>query len=225
VRRRLGFILLILGLVAAVVGTAAGCGTFFSFNGKHPIAIVPITLGTPVRQTFNAQHGMRYTLSVQVVFEREGLPEADGKVVVEAQLPLAASLDDSSGVAVAKAVGWFDPNEPPTVLYGMSANPNERRPAGVGPAELVAERIVGAITVPRDRVATYSVDLGPDRLGKAIVKEARAVVYDDKLPASITAAFITAAAGAISFTTGALLLFYGLFRARRGGTRRRQKIV
>ena len=220
-RRRLGLILFVLGLVAVVTGTASGCGSFFSFNGRHPVLAQPIVLGTPIRQTFPARHRMRYTLAVHVVFEREDLPVANGSVVVEAQLPLVATLEDNSGVAVGKAIGWLDPNEPPTVLYGADANPNQRRPAGVGPAELVAERLVGSITVPFDREVVYSVDLGPDRIGKARVKEARVVIYDDKLPTAVTVAFVAAGAGAVSLFAGTILLVFGLFRARRGGAVRR----
>ena len=221
-RRGLGFILVVLGLVAVVVGTAAGCGAFFSFNGRHPVAAQPLVPGTPIRQTFPAQAGKRYTLAVHVVFEREDLPLRDGMLVVEAQLPLVASLEDSSGVAIAKAVGWIDPSEPPTVLYGSGADPHQRRPAGAGPAELVAERLVGVYNAPGDRDVTYAVDLGPDRLGKAQVKEARVVLYDDALPVRVTVAFIAAAAGAVALVAGLILLLFGLFRARRGGARPRQ---
>lgn len=223
--RRLGLLLIVVGLVAVVIGTASGCGTFFSFNGRHPVATQPLVLGTPVRQTFPAKAGLRYTLAVHVVFEREDLPVSNGMLVVEAQLPIVASLEDSSGVAVAKAVGFVDPNEPPNVLYGSEANPNERRPAGAGPRELVVERLVGSYSAPADRDVAYSVDLGPDRLGKARVKETRLVIYDDKLPTSITVAFAAAGAGALSFLAGAIMLFFSLFTARKSGGARRPQVV
>jgi hypothetical protein len=139
--------------------------------------------------------------------------------VVEAQLPLVASLEDSSGVAVAKVVGWLDPNEPPTVLYGHSANKNQRRPAGAGPTELVAERLVGPFTALDDRAVMFVVDLGPDRMGKASVKEARCVVYDDALPVSIRAAFGAAVAGGVALFLGVIMLLLGLRSRRRGGPR------
>ncbi len=223
--RRLGLLLLVLGLVAVVIGTASGCGTFFSFNGRHPVATHALVLGTPVRQTFPAKAGLRYTLAVHVVFEREDLPVSNGLFVVEAQLPIVASLEDASGVAITKAVGFIDPNEPPTVLYGADANPNQRRPSGVAPRELVAERLVGSYTAPSDRDVTYAVDLGPDRIGKAKVKETRLVIYDDKLPASITVAFVAAGAGAVSFVVGAIMLLFSLFRPRKSGGARRQQVV
>jgi hypothetical protein len=221
-RRSVSFILVALGLVALVVGIASGCGTLFSFNGRHPIAVEPLAPGTPLRGAFKAKAGMRYSLGVHVVFDREGLPEANGQLLVEAKLPIVASITDASGDAASKIVGWIDPSEPPTVLYGHSVKATQRGPAGVGPAELVAERLVGPYGPPADREVAYIVDVGTDRIGKARIQEARVVVYDDKLPTSITVAFIAAGAGALALMTGTIMLFFGLFRARRGGTRQRQ---
>lgn len=220
-RRPLGLFLVVAGLIAVVIGVASGCGTLFSYNGRHPVLVEPLVPGAPVRNAFPAKAGMHYTLAVHVVFEREGLPESQGQLVVEAKLPIVASIEDSSGVAVAKVVGWVDPNEAPTVLYGVGTSANQRRPINVGPAELVAERLVGPYAVRADRELTYAVDLGPDRLGKTAVKEARIVIYDDKLPTSITVSFLAAGAGALGLVTGAILLLFGLLRSRRGGTRRR----
>jgi hypothetical protein len=222
VRRRLAFSLIVLGLVAVVVGTAMGCGRLFSYNGRHPVVLEPLVLGTPIRKTFPARAGKRYTIAVHVVFDREGLPEANGALVVEAELPISATIEDTSGVAVAKISGSLDPNAPPTVLYGQDANPHQRRPPGVGPAELVAERLLGPYTASADRDVPYVVDLEADRIGKTRIKEARVVVYDDTLPTSITAAFVSAVAGGIALVFGAILLFFGLFRSRRGGDRRRR---
>jgi hypothetical protein len=205
-----------------VVGMASGCGTLFSYNGRHPVLVEPVVPGTPVRKTFPAKAGKHYTLAVHVVFEREGLPEVHGQTFVEAQFPLSASIEDTSGVAVAKAVGWLDPNEAPTVLYGQTTSAHQRRPIGVGPAELVAERLVGPFAVQAARDVAYTVDLGADRLAKASVKEARIVLYDDTLPTSMTVAFVAAAAGALVLVTGLILLLSGLLRSRRGGHRRPQ---
>lgn len=221
-RRRLAFVLVIAGLVLVVVGTASGCGSLFSFNGRHPVEVHPVVLGVPLRSSFRAKAGKRYTMAIHVVFEREGLAELNGQMVVEAQLPLDASIADSSGVAVAKVVGWLDPNVPPTVLYGHGASAHQRRPMGVAPAELVAERLVGPITVASDRDVPYAVSLGRDSVGRAPIKEARIVLYDDTLPVSISVAFAAAAAGIVALFAGTIVLFFGLFRARRGGARRRQ---
>jgi hypothetical protein len=222
VRRSIALLLVVFGLVAVVVGVASGCGTLFSFNGRHPIAVQPVVPGTPLRASFKAKAGMRYTLAVHVVFEREGLSESNGVLLVEAQLPVAASILDASGDPAVKIVGWMNPNEPPTVVYGHAANGNQRRPASIGPAELVAERLVGPYSAAADRDVAYVVDLGVDRIGTARIQETRVVVYDDKLPTSITVAFVGAAAGAVALVIGTIMLFFGLFRARRGGTRKRQ---
>lgn len=223
-RRRLAFVLVIAGLVLLVVGTASGCGSLFSFNGRHAVEVQPIVLGAPLRSSFRAKAGKRYTIAVHVVFEREGLAELNGQMVVEAQLPLDASIEDSSGVAVARVVGWLDPNVPPTVLYGHGASAHQRRPMGVAPAELVAERLVGPITVASDRDVPYAVSLGRDSVGRAPIKEARMVLYDDTLPVSISVAFAAAAGGFVALVVGTIMLFFGLFRARRGGARRRQVV-
>lgn len=223
-RRRFSLLLVVLGLVALVVGVASGCGTLFSFNGRHPLLVEPLVPGVPLRKAFAAKAGKRYTLAVHVVFEREGLAEVNGQLVVEAKLPLVASIEDNSGVAIAKAVGWLDPNEPPTVLYGHASDAHQRRPNGVGPAELVAERLVGPVTPAFDRDVTYAVDLGPDRIGKYALKGARLVIYDDTLPRSITVAFVAAAAGAVAVLVGSIVLFFGLFGSRRGGKRRGQVV-
>ena len=223
-RRGLSFVLVVVGLVALVVGVASGCGTLFSFNGRHPLLVEPLVPGVPLRKAFAAKAGKRYTLAVHVVFEREGLAEVNGQLAVEAKLPLVASIEDSSGVAIAKAVGWLDPNEPPTVLYGHASDAHQRRPNGVGPAELVAERLVGPVTPAFDRDVTYAVDLGTDRIGKNALKEVRIVIYDDTLPRSITVSFVAAGAGAVALLAGSIMLFFGLFRASRGGKRREQVV-
>lgn len=223
-QRRVAFFLVAIGLVAMVTGIASGCGRLFSFNGRHPVAVEPLVPGVPLRKAFPAKAGKRYTLAVQVVFEREGLPEANGQVTVEAKLPLVASIEDTSGVAIAKAVGWVDPNEPPTVLMGRASDAQQRRPRGTPPAELVAERLVGPVMPAVDRDVTYAVDLGTDRIGKTSLKEARLVLYDDTLPRSIHVAFTAAGAGAAAFFGGSIVLFFGLFRSSRGGKRRGQVV-
>ena len=221
-RRSLAFLLVALGLVALVVGLASGCGTLFSFNGRHPVAVQALVLGTPLRHTFPGKAGRRYTVGVHVVFDRDAVAESNGQLVVEARLPLVASIEDGAGLPAARIAGWIDPNEPPTVLYGHVASANQRRPMGAGPEELVAERLVGPYMPAQDREVAYVVELGADAIGKAPILEARVVVYDDRLPPSITVAFAMAGAGAVALITGSMLLFLGLFRARRGGTRRRQ---
>ncbi len=221
-RRSLAFLLLAVGIVCLVVGITSGCGTFFSYNGRHPVAVQPLVVGTHLRHTFPAKAGRRYFVGVHVVFDREAVPETGGQLVVEAKLPLVASIEDAEGQPAAKVTGWLDPSEPPTVLYGHVASASQRRPMGAGPEELVAERLVGPYLPAQDRDVTYVVDLGPDTIAKAPIRDTRVVVYDDALPPSIVVAFCVAGAGALAFVIGSAMLFLGLLRKRRGGTRRRQ---
>ena len=214
-RRRIGFVLIIVGIVAAIVGTASGCGSLFTFSGRHPILVAPLVIGTPLRQAIPVTAGLRYTLAVQVVFDRAGLEEREGALVVEAQLPLVASLE---GVTV---TGTLDPNEPPNVLYGQSTNRNVRAPHGAGPRELMVERFVGPWVATSDRNIACAVDLGPDRLARARVIEARIIVYDDRLPRAVTAALAVGGGGLIALVSGTILVLFGGRRKGRGGARRR----
>ena len=214
-RRSLGLFLVVFGLVATVVGMASGCGSLFSFSGRHPVAVFAITPGTPLVQSFVAKHNCRYTLAVQVVFDRAGLSEQGGASQVEAKFPLAASLEET------KISGWLDPNEPPSVLYGGSRDPNEKRPKDVGPQELLVERLVGPVLSNVDHTLPMSIDLGTDRIGRAHIHEARAVLYDDALPPSITLAFTAAAAGIVALLVGAGLFVSTPLRSRRARARRR----
>ena len=214
-RRRLGFVLVIVGLVAAIVGAASGCGSLFTFSGRHPIASAPLVIGTPLRQVIPAQAGRRYTLAVQVMFDRAGLEEESGALVVHAQLPLVASLES------AKVSGTLDPDQPPNVLYGQSANPSARAPRGAGPRELMVERLIGPWVATADRNIEYAVDLGPDRLGRANITGARIILYDDRLPRAITVALGAAGGGLVALIFGTFLLLFRRGRAGRGGARRR----
>ena len=221
-RRSVAFFLVAIGLVALVVGVTSGCGKFFSYNGRHPIAVQPLVIGKELRQTFPGKRDRRYFVGIHVVFDRDAVPEAGGQLVVEAKLPVVAFIEDSSGQPTANVAGWLDPNEPPTVLYGHVTSASQRRPLGAGPEELVAERLVGPYLPAQDRDVTYVVRLGADTVGKAPIRESRVVVYDDALPPSIVVAFCVAGAGALAFVIGSSMLFLGLLRTRRGGTRRRQ---
>ena len=213
-RRRLGFVFVIVGLVAAIVGTASGCGAFFTFSGRHPILTAPLVAGTPLRQTIAAKAGRRYTLAVQVVFERTGLGQTNGALVVEAQLPLVASLE------TAQVTGTLDPSEPPNVLYGQSANPNVRGPRGAAAQELMVERLVGPWRAPSDREIACTVEIGPDRLARARIREARIIVYDDRLPTAITCALAVGGGGVMTLISGTILVVFSRRRARRSGARR-----
>jgi len=216
--RLVGVVLLVLGLVAAVAGTFSGCGALFSWNGRHPIDVVPLAGEGPTTDKLVPDPGRRYTLSVQVVFEREGLPEEEGMPIVHAKMPLVVRVKDPMGTTLAETVGWLDPAEPPNVLYGQAAR------EGRGPMpELLVERLVGPFSASSNAPLTASVELGADRVGTARILARRLVVYDDRLPPSIRSSFVIAGAGALAFIAGVVLLAIGWFRRRetrkRGGIR------
>lgn len=223
-----GTVLLLTGLLLLAGGLFFGCGSFFSWNGRHPIATSAVELGTPVKRALPVRGGRRYTLAVQVVFEREGLPEENGMLVVRAKLPLSASIKSPRSGEGPEIAGWFDAEEPPTALYGQAANvERQRRPAGAPPPELVAERLLGPYTAPDDGEAAFSVDLGRAREHgdggppPARIREARLAVYDDAMPSSVRLPFYAAGAGALGTLAGAVLLGSALFR---GGARRRKNV-
>lgn len=230
--RLTGTALLLAGLLLLAGGLFFGCGSFFSWNGRHPIATGDIELGTPVTRTLPVRAGRRYTLAVQVVFEREGLPEENGALVVRAKLPLSASIKSPRSGEGPAISGWLDTELPPTTLYGQAAEiERQRRPAGSPPPELVAERLLGPYTAPDDGEAAFAVDLGRARaLGEvgggpasppARIRQARLAVYDDQMPSSVRLPFHAAGAGGLCVLAGAVLLGSALFR---GGARRRKNV-
>lgn len=223
--RVLGAILFFLGLLAVVVGGLNGYGTLFSWNGRHPVDVIALGEGRRV-ETFTPAPGRRYTVSVQIRFEREGLERREGITVVEAKMPLAVRVKDGAGTTRAEVVGWLDPAEPPNVLYGQSAQ--ERRPARGGASrsempELVVERLVGPFASSSAAPLAIEVDLGPDRVGRARIGERRLVIYDDALPPPIWNALLLAAGGGVLLVAGLVVLAAGWFR-RRGARRKRDGI-
>lgn len=222
--RRATLAFLFVGLVAFAGGLFMGCGSLFAWNGRHPIAVAPIAIDTPVQQTFPVRADRRYTLAVQVVFEREGLPEEGGLLVVDAKLPLEASIEGSTGTPQ-RVSGWLDPKEPPTTLFGHRTDPEAQRHApGTPPPELAAQRLVGPFRPTADGEATFAARLGADRVGSAKIREVRAVVYDDQLPSSVKLPLMGAAVGAGLTVIGLILFSMGLFRRKRGGHRARKNV-
>jgi len=223
-------VLFLLGVMLLGGGLFFGTGALFAWNGRHPVASEAVVPGTRLERSIRVEPGNRYTLAVQVVFEREGLPERDGLLVVEASFPYAASIDGVSGENAVRAVGWLDPSVPPTALFGHGANAvNERRPPGTPPPELVAQRLLGPYVASAAGNARFEIDLGADRIGKARTHEVRAVVYDDAMPRTITVPFAVAGFGGIALILGAVGLFLSLFdgkrRRRNGGGSRAGKNV
>jgi hypothetical protein len=204
--RLTGLILLFLGLLAAIVGTFTGCGSLFSWNGRHPVKTTDLADGKS-SQTFEPEAGQRYTVGVEVVFDREGLEQREGVTQVEAKMPLVVRVS-SSGGKLAETTGWLDPNEPPNVLYGHAAKESRAMP------ELRVERLVGPFGVSSTAPVAVDVDLGPDRVGRARILARRLVVYDDRLPGSIKRAFFVAGLGAILFVAGVVVLVVGIVKKR-----------
>jgi hypothetical protein len=208
--RLAGALLALVGLVAAVVAAFSGCGALFSWNGRHPIESRPLGEG-PVTETLLPDPGRRYTVSVVVVFDREGLERRDdGLPVVRAKLPLVVRVKDPAGTSLAEATGWLDPDEPPNVLSGLAARERARGPT----PELSVERLVGPFTVASSAPLTIDVTLGPDRAGGSRIAARRVVVYDDALPPSIRNAFIVVACGSAAFLAGIVVLVGGWLRRR-----------
>jgi hypothetical protein len=207
--RAAGVFLLLLGLLASVVGLFSGCGSLFSWNGRHAIDVQTLPEG-PSSRTLVPEPGRRYTLSVQVVFDREGLTKRDGVIVVEAKMPLVVRVKDPAGTTLAEVTGWLDPNEPPNVLFGQTARESMRGPT----SDLYVERSVGPCIAASATPVSVDVDLGPDRVDAAQILARRLVIHDDALPSSIRNAFVVAAGGVVAFVAGLVIVVIGWFRRR-----------
>jgi hypothetical protein len=202
----LWLVLVFVGVVALASGIFAGCSAVLAWSGRRPLAVYPLTPGTPLSTTFPAKRETRYTVGVQVVFDERG-------GALEAKMPLVARMVDDGGQVSSNVVGWIDPAEPPTVVFGHADKaPADRRRSN----EAVVERAVGPWACARTQTARLDVDLGPDRVGRNEVREARVVLYDDALPAPILAGFGGGAAGAVAMLVGLI----GLLRGRRRHGRR-----
>lgn len=202
-----GTLLTLIGLLLLVSGSFLGCGALFSWNGKHLVETKAVEPDKPFVHTIVPEPGRRYSVAVQVVFERGEAPPA-------AKLSIVARITDKSGAKLGETTGWIDPEEPPTVVYGSHQDAR---------SELYAERAIGAFhTVSRDPVE-LRVDLGADRTGSSRILATRIVVYDDVTPAPIKRALVGAGVGGVLFVTGLVVLFLTLFRgrSRRGGIRGR----
>lgn len=195
-----------IGLVAAVAGTLMGCGTLFSWNGRHATSVVDLPASGPFTHRLTPEPGRRYTFAVEVVFDRATVPIKDDAYFVEARMSFVAKITDAKGNEMLSSVGWFDPNEPPTFLLGQAGNARRG-------TELVAERLVGPVTAIDPIVV--SIDLGEDRIGAARILSRRMVIYDDAWPPSIARAFFVAAAGFIVFIIGIVLVIVRFFRTRK----------
>jgi hypothetical protein len=223
--RLAGVFTFLIGLVAVVVGTFNGCGSLFTFNGRHVVGSRAIDrTDGPIHQPLLPTAGRRYTLAVQVVFDREDLPRDEGLVRVEARMPLVVQVKDGTGRALTQVSGWLDPNEPPNVLYGQAAHESTRGPM----PDLLVERLVGPFIATSSDPISIDVEIGPDRVGSAQITSRRLVVHDDALPASIRNAFIVAATGSAVLFAGVVLIGVGFFAKRFRSTRKdgaRKRVV
>lgn len=218
--RRSSLLVLALGVVLLGGGLFFGCGAFFAWNGRHAVAVEALELGTAKERVIPIVAGRRYTLAVEVVFDRAGLVERDGGLIVEAKLPLNARIGTATGETTASVIGWVDPDEATTTLFGRTANAeSERRPMGAPPRELVAQRLVEPFTAPADGEARFFVELGPDRVGKARVTQARVTVYDDAVPYAVTVPLGAAAVGGLLTLAGGAAVALGVMRRRRRRTK------
>lgn len=203
--RIVGTLLTIVGLLLLVSGSLLGCGALFSWNGKHLVETRSVEADKPFVHTLAPEPGRRYSVAVQVVFERSDVAPA-------AKLPIVARIVDKSGAKLGETVGWIDPDEPPTVMYGAHQT-----------SDLLAERGIGAFNASTQDPIEIHVDLGADRTGTTPILDRRLVVYDDVTPAPIKRALWGAGAGGVLFATGLGVLFASFFRrrARGGGIRGR----
>lgn len=203
--RIVGTLLVAIGLLLLVSGSLLGCGALFSWNGKHLVETHAVESEKPFVHSMTPEPGRRYSFAVQVVFERT-------EVAPAAKLSLVARIVDKSGAKHGETVGWIDPDEPPTVVYGVHQA-----------SELYAERVIGAFHATTREPVEVRVELGADRTGTTRILERRVVVYDDVTPGPIKRALWGAAAGGVLFVAGIAVLFVSFFRgrARRGGIRPR----
>lgn len=220
--RHLGIVLLFAGLVLVAIGWFVGFGSLFAWNGRHPIAVLPLSADTPAHLAFAADAKRRYTASVQIVFDRQGLVEKDGALVVEAKFPIVMTFKDDAGTVVAKLTDWVDPAVPPSVLYGQAHGAEAQHAPGAPPPELFVERLLGPWPSATRQTLSLDVNLGSDRVGKARVLEARAVIYDDAYPTPVRVGLGAFAVGVLASLAGlAALVLRGIARwlSRRSGIR------
>jgi hypothetical protein len=211
--RAAGLVLIFVGLIAVIVGTMSGCGTFFGWNGRHAVDAVALAEGRTTR-TLTPAPGRRYTVSVQVVFDRESVELKDGVADLHASFPLVVRVTDKHRTVRAETAGWLDPTEPPNVPYGEAVKEGEK-----SRTELSVERLVGPFIASSHEPLSVDVELGADRIGRARVAERRLVIYDDALPPRIKTAFTLAGVGAAALLAGVALTVAGWLRGRRSPRR------
>jgi hypothetical protein len=213
--RAVGVLLLFVGLIASVVGFFSGCGTLFTWNGRHVIDVQTLPDDVAYSKTFVPEPGRRYTLAIHVVFDRETAPKVDGSAKPEVKMSVVARVKDSVGTKLADVTGWVDPNEPPNVLYGQAVPDSVTVARGDQAPELFVERLIGPFSSASAAPLVIEVNLGPDRIGSQRILHRRLVLHDDAIPSSIRNAFILGSGGVALFLTGFILGFLGWWKRRK----------
>jgi hypothetical protein len=213
--RAVGVLLLFVGLIASVVGFFSGCGTLFSWNGRHAIDAQQLPDDVAYSKTFVPEPGRRYTLAIHVVFDRESVPKVEGSAKPEAKMSLVARVKDSAGTKLADVTGWLDPNEPPNVLYGQAVPDSVTEARGEKAPDLFVERIVGPFSSASAAPLVIEVNLGPDRVGRHRILHRRLILHDDALPSSIRNAFVLGSCGVVLFLAGFVIGFMGWWKKRK----------
>ena len=204
-----GAALLFFGLVMGIVGFFSGVNMLFGWNGRHAVSVQPLAADGATVTTFVPEAGVRYTVSVQVVFDREAVERKNAAAQVDARMPLVASVKDRDGSTLAQVSGWLDPNLPPNVLYGSGAKESARMP------ELTLERLVGPFMTASVAPLKVSVDVGADTVGTAEITERRLAIYDDKTPPPMRNAFIGGGFGTLVFLAGVVVSLAAFFRRKK----------
>ena len=195
-------LLMMLGVVGMASGVVVGCSGLINHNGRHEVARFPITIGAPMRTSFPALGGRRYSAGVQVVFERNS-QQLREETELRVKLPIAGALDD--GETRVTITGYLDPSNGQTSLVGRASG-----------KELFVERLVGPHLATTDRPLRVELDDGADEGGELIVQECRLILYDDEQPRSVRYGFVSAGAGLLLFAvSGIAVMISSLKRNKR----------
>jgi len=213
--RAVGVVLLFVGLIVSVVGFFSGCGSLFTWNGRHIIDEQVLSDTAAFSKSFTPEAGRRYTLAIQVVFDRESTPRVDGVAKPDVKMPLVARVKDPTGTKLAEVTGWVDPNEPPNVLYGQAVPDSVTASRGAQAPDLFVERLIGPFAAASDSPLTIEVNLGPDRSGAQRIVARRLVIHDDAIPPAIRNAFVLGTVGVLLFIAGIFVGLIGWWKRRK----------
>lgn len=198
--RKLALVLVLLGLVLLGGGLFFGCGFYAEWDGRSVVLERPVTLGQRVSADVDAIVGRRYTFAARVEVDGREVPQEEaskGASSLELQMPFTMRLFDRDGQSLQTQTGFLS-HEPPTLVYGDPTG----GASGRGGRGVVAERFVGPYPSAGPQRLHVELDLGPDRVGRARIADAKLVVYDDAMPSRIRRPFAAAALGMILLMGG-----------------------